>query len=174
MKRPRIISTGGCLAALLVTGCAGPSTNSTNSLGGVAPQVATDVHSSHPLSSPFSGESLTGTRRHVRVGCHDTNKGFTARFTASGVASGPYPGTFTAHGHLQYRNGYSEGFDFGESFTISSGKRTFSGRLSGSGEYIVRCPEISLGNLTFEIEGHNWTGNSTAEISKESLSESFL
>lgn len=169
MKRPRIISTGGCLAALLVTGCAGPSTNSTNSLGGVAPQVATDVHSSHPLSSPFSGESLTGTRRHVRVGCHHTPRG--AGFSARGEASGPYPGTFTAHGKWRTNeSGYSS---FEESFTISSGKRTFNGSLSGQFAYFLHCPEISLSNLTFEIEGHNWTGNSTAEISKESLSEKF-
>ena len=44
----------------------------------------------------------------------------------------------------------------------------------GQFAYFLHCPEISLSNLTFEIEGHNWTGNSTAEISKESLSESFL
>ncbi len=40
MKQPRIISVGGCLAALLVTGCAAPSLNSANSLGGVTPQAA--------------------------------------------------------------------------------------------------------------------------------------
>ena len=41
MKQPRIISAGGCIAALLVAGCGGMSSNSTaNPLGGVASQGA--------------------------------------------------------------------------------------------------------------------------------------
>ena len=46
MKQPRIISVGGCLAALLVAGCGGMGPNSTaNPLGGVAPEGATGVPS---------------------------------------------------------------------------------------------------------------------------------
>ena len=44
MKQPRIVSAGGCLAALLVAGCGGMSPNSTASpLGGAAPQSAIGV-----------------------------------------------------------------------------------------------------------------------------------
>ncbi len=38
MKQPRIISAGGCLAALLVAGCGVGSNSMANPLGGVAPQ----------------------------------------------------------------------------------------------------------------------------------------
>ena len=42
--------------------------------------------------------------------------------------------------------------------------------MSGYGSYNPGCPNLSINNnLTFEIEGRNWTGNSTAAISKESL-----
>jgi hypothetical protein len=175
MKQARIIGAGGCLAVLLFTGCAGVSPNSANSLGGVTPPGTIDVHSTRPLSSPFSGESLTGTRRHVRIVCQSTKRGYRGKFRASGVASGPYPGSFTAHGRWQYKNGYFDGYTFNEWFTISSGKRTFNGRMSGYGNGSPGCPNLSITyNLTFEIEGRNWTGNSTAAISKESLSESFL
>jgi hypothetical protein len=89
------------------------------------------------------------------------------------VASGPYPGTFAAHGEWKYRFGYFNFYNVGESFTISSGKRTFHGRISGSGSYDPGCPSFLANNLTFEIKGRNWTGISRAAISKESFSESF-
>ncbi len=59
MKQPRNIKAGGCLTALLVTGCGALSPNSANSLGGVTPQGAIDLQSTRPLGSPFSGEALT-------------------------------------------------------------------------------------------------------------------
>ena len=44
MKQPRIISAGGCVAALLAAGCSNMSPNSTaNPLGGVAPQGAIGI-----------------------------------------------------------------------------------------------------------------------------------
>ena len=123
MKQARIISAGGCLAMLLNAGCAGVSPNSAASpFGGVVPEDAIDLQSTHPLGSPISGEALTGNRHHVRVACHDTRKGYRGSFSASGAASGPYPGTFAAHGEWKYHFGY---FNFS-----TSASRLLSVRVS--------------------------------------------
>ena len=53
MKQPRIISAGGCIAALLVAGCGGMSPSSTiNPLGGVASKGAIDAPSTTAEATP--------------------------------------------------------------------------------------------------------------------------
>ena len=70
MKQARIISAGGCLAALLVAGCSGMSSNSTtNSLGGLAPKGAIGISSS-PLVRPFCGERFYVTPKHATIKVH--------------------------------------------------------------------------------------------------------
>jgi hypothetical protein len=77
-----------------------PGRAATSMIGAANQTLAAGAASkaSHALGSPFSGESLTGMRRHVRTACHRGGHGDRGTFSASGVARGPYPGTFTARG----------------------------------------------------------------------------
>ncbi len=71
MKQPRIISVGGCLAALLVAGCSGVSPSSTiNPLGGVASQGAIDAPSTTtqtPLNRCRQGLHVSPNHATIKV-----------------------------------------------------------------------------------------------------------
>ena len=89
------------------------------------------------------------------------------------MATGPYPGTFTAQGLWKSKNEYP--IWFSESFRISSREHTYTGHMQGGRGYgyIWSCPTLSMKHLTFEITGRKWTGGSVAAISAGSLRESF-
>lgn len=141
------------------------------------PALKVDSPTSHPMGSPMSGEVLTGSSVHLT--CHKgdgkTNLIARGKFTASGTASGPYPGTFTARGRWAVTGGYFEGFGLRESFTVSSGASTFSGRMWVFNDYTFLghpCKPV-FRDLTYLLNSSGWTGSATAEISKKSLSETF-
>ena len=138
------------------------------------PAVKVDSPTSHPMDSPMSGEVLTGSSVHGT--CHGGGGDLVARgkFSASGTASGPYPGTFTAHGTWTVHSGYFNGFALHESFTISSGKHTFSGRMWVENSYFIGSPcKPAIHDLTYLLHSRGWTGNAIANISKKSVSETF-
>ena len=104
--------------------------HSVGNLDAQIPAVKVASPTSHRLDSPLSGEVFTGSNIHLT--CHKGGGSpdlVRVKFSVSGTASGPYPGTFTAHGRWGVSGGYFEGFGLRESFTISSGKYTFSGRI---------------------------------------------
>ena len=193
MKQARIISAGGCLAALLLAGCAGVSPNSTvNPLGEVAPQRAQSTSFTRNVGlsaqpSVFAshrrvgGESLNATSYSYQ--CEGTKHPLLLKvtFTASGEATGPFPGTFTASGVYDWDDSVSGLGKFREGFTITSGKRTLTGRIhlrrSGpsagcnfiqSGQY-----GYTLGYRMHDDRGRVWAGNAGAYINDPTFAETL-
>jgi hypothetical protein len=86
-----------------------------------------------PDSSGYEGFSAPKTRIH----CHSYfynpyDFGFNAKFRATGTATGPYPGTFTASGSWSYEvnRGGQFSSSFQEKFAIRSGSSKISGTAS--------------------------------------------
>ncbi len=73
------------------------------------------------------------------------------------------------------KDGYFPGFGLQESFTISSGKYTFSGRIWGWNQYEFSGSPCkpAIKNLTYLLKSSGWTGSANAEISKKSFRETF-
>jgi hypothetical protein len=94
---------GICAAAIILAGCGGttqlPNPVAQTSLGGsgtafgvASPSFATPQRAGPDFSAT---ELLTGT---AKLKCRDDSGIPTTSFRASGKATGPYPGTFTAEG----------------------------------------------------------------------------
>lgn len=86
--------------------------------------------------SALNGESLYATQRQFQGTCQETQNS-TINYTASGVAAGPYPGTFSETGTLvagpqnntggQYSNQTGDLVSWQVSFTIDSGTTHITG-----------------------------------------------
>ena len=89
------------------------------------------------VPGPLNGETFTGTVTVQRgPSCHyEANAD--AFFTASGTATGPYPGTFTASGHWWSVNDSGSFFiwAFEESFTIASLGGSIGGFVNVGAQY---------------------------------------
>jgi hypothetical protein len=96
-----------------------------------ADQTSSSVALSILPDGTLRGEVLTAkiVSVHYRVSTCGVKCQWDTNFKASGVATGPYPGTFVAEGGWDGGFAYSSG-DFHESFTITSGTRTVSGRVA--------------------------------------------
>jgi hypothetical protein len=84
-------------------------------------------------TTPPTGEVLNGDSTgpgpfSSAITCQGPTTG-TLQFTISGMAVGPYPGTFTESGTVQITNGAVTAFS--ASFTITSGTTTITGTKSG-------------------------------------------
>jgi len=108
----------------------------------IAPQLQATLTESPALSalSRLSGEGFTASDVTVHVvECNPFSSGekYAATFMASGSASGPYPGAFTASGSWSAGdNGLHEPhWGFVEQFQITSGKRSINGVIKGSGAH---------------------------------------
>ena len=165
-------------AVVMLAGCSnaaqiGPTPGRT--LDAPIPAVKVDSPTSHPMGSPMSGEVLTATSVHVT--CNRTRTYKTrGKFSVSGTASGPYPGTFTAHGRWILVDWiYGLSFGLNEYFAISSGKNTFSGRMRQDNNYEFYgspCKPASS-DLKYFLENSGWTGSASVHISKHSFREAF-
>jgi hypothetical protein len=174
MKRPRIISAGGCVAALLLAACAGVRPNSTASLPSVTarsnpiavPERVTEYSLSDSLlhtqtSDGLKGESLTGT---ATIECKSGGQ-LRAKFVANGTATGPYPGSFVATG-IWRRTHYSDYLNvLQESFTITSGSRTITGHVprrsvTGNGSCFFLKAQFE-----YRARGGHWRGSASASMS---------
>jgi hypothetical protein len=92
--------------------------------------------------SPLSGEVLTS--RPVRLStCVDNGRAYGCSFKMRGMATGRYPGTFSASGAWDGPLGGPGIRSFGETFTIRSGGSTLSGSIEGS--WSGRHPPMRLG-----------------------------
>ncbi len=112
-RAPYILSV--CAGAAILAGCGGAAQSSLpNGMEQNATRVA--LHSVTPPSS--ASEVLTATDVTVSSYC-PASEG--AGFRASGTATGPYPGTFTASGYWNSGEGLDHYFwDFRESIKIVS------------------------------------------------------
>lgn len=128
----------------------------------------------NPLTSPLSGEVLTATKYELAVVSCRLHGGKTT-FTASGTATGPFPGTFTATGTWHHHGTpYKISLHFRESFTIKSGMREISGHIEllNNANYGAGCEEIQNPDLHYKTDDH-WTGVASAGISNSGFSEAF-
>jgi hypothetical protein len=153
-----------CGLAATLGGCSYSTVEGVRS--GQMPQTATVIS---PLS--LSGETLTTT--HVSVRCVRP-MALLAHFKASGQATGPYPGTFTAVG--SWRRLYAGqkalvyyGWVFHEHFQIVSGTATIRGRINamrrpGGGK--VTC--MQLGPVDYaSYTSNGGSGSATVTIIKK-------
>ncbi len=99
-----------------------------------------DDASPQQLSSPLGSEYLSGTAT-LPQGCPNY-----VNFTASGTATGAYPGTFAAGGRWIL---YPFGWRFDQSFTITSGAYTVSGKISGGGQGFANCHKFGRRSLPY-------------------------
>jgi hypothetical protein len=120
-------------------------------------------------ASPLTGEALSGTGYTSNGSC---SNGVSAKasFSASGQATGPYPGTFVATSGSASVSGHNFGFgnlyaSESAKFTITSGATTITGSFNprsstAFGGY--SCPTFSIGLLSFNytavINGHTYQG----------------
>jgi hypothetical protein len=107
----------------LLAGCA---------LGGMAPSHPATAAQLNALvvSAHLGGEGLTASQvKVVSSGCFGDHQ--QARFTANGTATGAYPGTFSSTGG--WAISAFGGWDFAESFTITSNPYTIAGSMSFRG-----------------------------------------
>jgi hypothetical protein len=144
----RISAPFAVFAVLALVGCAGGSQLAPNSLsnlplGRSVDRAASGTPFAKTLRSSPNEEVLTATNVVVTgaSGCR-TPYHVNATFTASGTATGRYPGTFSASGSW-YR--YFDDFvawGFQESFTITSGKNTIQGTASTRGSFGPPTPPL--------------------------------
>jgi hypothetical protein len=127
--------------------------------------VAASATAATPIS--IAGETLTSTSGSVRMAVPSCPLGFvndSGTFTASGTATGPYPGTFTESGTLAF-SGTNRGplsffhVYFNASFTITSpGALAITGTLSDQG-FGAHCPTANVYSLSNNPASYTLTGN---------------
>lgn len=119
---PRHCALSVCAAAAMLVDCGGPSQFANSDV-----QAPVSARLTEPPGSPRI-ELLTGASKGH---CKRSHSGLfgSCDFKASGTATGPYPGTFTAHGAYYFCEVYCM-WTFEQSFTITSGTAKISGSTS--------------------------------------------
>lgn len=137
-----------CAAAAMLAACGGsgqlPNPAAQTPLGNAGIHRMPSPNDTTPLGiRPNSSgtEKLSGTARlgqcrehYIFDGNIVVGEAYRMDFRGRGHATGPNPGTFTAHGHwgFEYEFG-SEFWQLVEDFTITSGASTISGTIQGGG-----------------------------------------
>jgi hypothetical protein len=170
---------GACLSAALLAGCGGSSNRfypATPMSGAPQPHLGhyfANAGDSRAHDTSLKGEVLTAGDVTVKyLGDHRGDA--TTKFHASGMAKGPYPGTFIASGewHMFFLN---HRWAFSESFTITSRGHSISGTIAGYGD----CCNVPITKTTFGPATLQYTSGprsgpvTTNKIMAGSLSESF-
>lgn len=157
-----------CVAAILLAGCA------ERQAGALGPMTPAGQSVFVFPASVLSGETLTSTR--LKSHCQAAID-LSAKFHASGNASGPFPGTFTVEGGFGGGGPMGGGY-FKEHFKITSGSDVILGfvsKASGSRS----CSGGSIGKFVFDGSVPYKTklphskGMSEVDISASSFSETF-
>ena len=129
---------------------------------------------------PLAGEVFKATNVviHHSGGCPDPLGGISVRFTATGTAAGPYPGTFSIHGSWSYESVVLQHWSFDEKATIKSHGNTIGAEVTGVGSRGE--PRVSCGAFgpSDQDDGLNYTGASTGVATVHTragfLNEKFL
>jgi hypothetical protein len=111
--------------------------------------------------------------------CTGQGSVITGSFHASGIASGPFPGTFTLRGHLSVG---LQSLDFHEHFRIVSGSHLISGSATipdSSGSPVFGCSKRGVlsfyaTNLTYETKKPHASGSGYASLSGKQFGETFF
>jgi len=131
-----------------------------------------------PRLTQVQGESFKAYKvQVVHIICAGTNDAF-AKFTATGKASGPFPGQFTASGVWQRSTLFrSNSWSLNESFTITSGANTIVGSITGSGSTPPNRITCRQFGATSDLQYTSNDGSgaaSTTGIAQGVLGESLL
>jgi hypothetical protein len=148
-----------CIAAFVFSGCA--SQPSSMPLRGTTLQPNS--------SAVFSGETFAATE--VRAVCQPIFGGYSVKFGTKGVASGPFPGKFTAHGYDTITLGGNSGFY--EMFKVTSGSRIVSGVASTPFPGTLHCntPYIQV-EASYALHGSG-SGQTSATVEPHDFSQLF-
>jgi len=171
----------GCLAGAFVAGC---SSTTSGQVAGALPTgfasatavVMRGVDSAKP-SGFLNGETLSASR--VQIKCHrgEFFDSHDALFETSGNATGPYAGTFTAHGgwsRFEFSKSWGWEGSFGEIFTIKSGSATIRGKISIFGGTPFDCSQFGPSQIPYKVKHHGKQGTATVgPINKRTFGESF-
>ena len=120
-------------------------------------------------------EVLTGM---ARVDCHHQRAhgygAYGASFSASGMATGPNPGTFNASGSWSYGGLLNFQWVFTESFAVTSKSRTINGTMAAGtfGSPPFTCREVK--NLMIPYTSGSVTGNAEISIRQGRFREDLL
>jgi hypothetical protein len=154
---------------LLLSGC-----------GFTQPLVPGAAQSLSPGSSQdqVQGESFKAYKvQVVHVFCAGINDAY-AKFTATGRATGPFPGKFTANGVWQRSTLFRHnGWSLNESFTITSGVNTVVGSITGSGgtpPNRITCRQFGATSVLQYTSNDGSGAASTTGIAQGVLGESLL
>jgi hypothetical protein len=157
---------GICVGIAIFAGCssggsqvapAGPMQQSDAQSG-----VNMKAPSAKPFPLGLGGEVLNATNVTLKTYCYGKGA-FVTDFSASGTASGPYPGSFLANGHWMQGSNfhhYPEWYVY-EYLTIDSRKRSFVFAAAGGGggtAYWMTCKTLGpaynkLGYETGKLHG---------------------
>jgi hypothetical protein len=178
----RISASFAALAVLALVACAGgsqlaPPSTPNRPLGRSADRAA-PLARALPLS--LSGEVLTATNVVVKRARHClTPYRINATFTASGTATGPYPGTFSASGSWDRFFDDFVVWGFKESFTITSASVTIQGMASTSGSFgpptpVIRCFRFGPAGQKFHMTYSSPLGSGAMSTSRIQDSQTFI
>jgi hypothetical protein len=143
--------------------------------GAVAPNVAPQTTVQLAASS-FAGEKFTST--YVSASCLLTPGGPLLKYTATGSATGPLPGTFSASGNV-LDFALEKTFQFSETFEVQSGTQTFSGEVEKSRGVIgfsgcrkaLKSDSFKANSVRYRVDHSR--GKSSIDYSKLQFNESF-
>jgi hypothetical protein len=147
-------SLGAAIAVALLTGCAAGQGLVSQS---AASQIPTGVRAGSP-----AGEFETLLSKHARIGeCIKKGTLEKRTFKASGRATGPNPGSFTAHGTASAQGAH---WSFIAKFEITSDGQTIPGTIHDSGDHFADpcIPNYGSDNMAFTMGTK--TGRASAHI----------
>jgi hypothetical protein len=181
----RISAPFATFAVFALVGCAGgsqlaPSSSPNLPLGRSVDRAASGAPFARALPASLSGEVLTATNVAVTRArrCHAPYR-VNATFTASGTATGPYPGTFSASGSWDRFFDDFVTWGFQESFTITSGSNTIQGTAATSGSFgpptpVLRCFRFGPAGQKFDVRYSSPTGSGAMSTARIQDSQTFV
>lgn len=129
------------VASAIFAGCSSSQTGGRPGTAQVLPFSQQNVIA--PSGANLHGESFS--EKKISAKCEASYK--VMQFTATGEATGPFPGKFKASGSLSIASG-SQASTFSETFAIHSGSQTISGKAQRSGSKI----NLNCVYLTFLVQ----------------------
>lgn len=157
-------------AATLTALAACSAQNNTVTPGIAAIQSATVTPAGLLDGESFSSTTATST-------CHTKKSGAVlGNFTASGTASGPFPGYFIQSGDIEWHHGYI----FRSQFSLQSGSKYFAGHelYKWSGGVLATCSGgvLSFGfnnRIKYHVHHIHTGGLATPALDASTFTESF-
>lgn len=118
-----------CIAAVVMAGCGG-----SQDLAG-QPSRVYSIASRAIVHSDTTSSEVLQTRHLYYVACAPSGSSEQGWFKVRGMATGKFPGSFTAHGFIRsaFPSNRHGTWSYDSTFTIKAGSQTIKGRVKGSG-----------------------------------------